>query len=211
VKHGRANLRVVSNAEELEELSVWRGISVQTLEAAGIYRDGDWWVIPYPHLTGYWYERKRWAGEDGEWPSHLGKYLSPRKAQPHLYNPLGLGPNTDEVWFAEGEMDTLALIDAGLPAVGYPGVNTIVEYDNDDEGERTVHFRRSWTLLFKHCTVVAAGDMDSAGKAAIRSILKAFRPNSYHFKVEDHDDINDWHKADPEGMLAAIDEFRRQR
>ncbi len=216
MKHGRAeHLRVVQAQEDLAELAEWRGISLETLTRAELWRDDSNyyypWRIPYLNMTGYWYDRGRLA-EGLEPPKGKGKYDSPKRAHPHLYNPLRLGPNASEVWFAEGEFDTLALIDAGVPAIGYPGVNTIVEYDDaDDDKTEKVRFRRSWKLLFDHCIVVAAGDPDEKGMKAVRGILRAFAPNAYHFKVPSQYDINDWWKEDPDGMLEAIDGFRRTR
>lgn len=196
-----------SDVTDLAELSEWRGISVETLEMAQIHvTDDGWWGIPYPNLSGFWYVRKRNPNPDGK-----PKYLSGEGEAPHLYNPLGLGPNADEVWFCEGEFDTLALIDAGVPAVGYPGVSTITEHDPESEDQEAPRrFKAEWRLLYLGAFVVAAGDMDSDGKRAIRQILRAFSPKSAHFEVNDDKDVNDWWKRDPAGMLAAIEEFRRE-
>ena len=210
MKHERADEATPERVSELTELAEWRGISIQTLLAAQVHVTEDgWWGIPYLHMTGSWYTRKRYPGTP---PAGVPKFLSPKKAQPHLYNPLRLGPNVDEVWFCEGEFDTLSLVDAGVPAIGYPGVETIVEYGDDSGEERKVRFKDSWRLLFSECTVVAAGDMDDAGKRAIRGILRAFSPNSYHFQVNTKfGDINDWWREDAAGLAGAIDEFRRER
>lgn len=195
-----------TDATDLEQLSGLRGISVDTLDMAQIHvTDDGWWGIPYPHLTGTWYVRSRNPDPEGQ-----PKYLSPKNAEPHLYNPLGLGPNVDEVWLCEGEFDTLALIDAGVPAVGYPGVSTISEHVTDSGPDDHVRFKAAWRLLFLDAYVVAAGDMDKAGKKAIRAIIRAFAPRAGHFQVsDDWDDINDWWRGDPDSMSAAINDFRK--
>ena len=192
--------------KDLEELSELRGISVETLAMAEIHRMKDgWWGIPYANLLGYWHIRAR--NPD---PKGLPKYLSGKGEEPHLYNPLRIGPNVDEVWFAEGEFDTLALIDAGVAAIGYPGVSTISEHVNDSEAEDAFRFKASWRLLFADAHVVAAGDMDSKGKMAIRAILRAFRPRSSHFQISDlWEDVNDWWKHDPKSMRHFINEHRK--
>lgn len=67
-----------------------------------------------------------------------------------LFNPDALHIPTDYIVICEGEIDTITAVQAGLPAVGFPGVSALREYsprlfagyervlilaDNDDKGQ----------------------------------------------------------------------------
>jgi len=168
----------------LELVEEHRGISVETLEALGVY-----WVdeppytirIPYPHRSGVWYERK--ALTPGYTPSkHEQKILAPSGASPHLYNPLKLGPNAGTIFICEGEYDTMSVIDCGFDAVGTQGVST---------------FNRTWARLYSGALVIIAFDGDSAGRKAahdLRTIFKDLGTNVHIMEMPDDTDCNDLHK-----------------
>jgi DNA primase len=77
------------------------------------------------------------------------KYLSAEGAGTNLYNVLDLKRDSPFICVAEGEIDTMSLSLAGLPAVGVPGVDT-------------------WQKHFSRCledfeVIYAFGDGDKAG------------------------------------------------
>ncbi len=148
--------------DELEVLAQIRGISRRVLEDAGIRRENDGrYSIPYPHRSGVW--KIRYYRPDSD-----EKYRDLPGAAFHLYNPLKLGPGEEEIWFAEGEFDTLALIDQGLSAMGVHGVTNIrkdrAEEEKDSEEEDPEKekrgFRKSWQLLFADTLCVVMFDND---------------------------------------------------
>ena len=171
-----------------------RGISVETLEEAGVWwKDDDNYPVrvPYRNLNGEWYTRVMWnpsvARESGP------KVLSPKNAEYHLYNPLRLGPNAELVFFCEGEYDTLSVIDCGFPAVGSQGTNT---------------FNPVWARLFGGAINCIAFDGDTAGVNASRTLRKFFKDQgSYAYIVgtDDTYDLNDLHQ---QGVLKEfLEEF----
>ena len=198
----------------LQGLAEQRGIAISVLRAAGIRinhggRHDDWWRIPYPHRTGTW--KHRYYNPD---PAGTPKYLDDKGATFHLYNPLRLGPGEDEVWFAEGEFDTLALIDQGLKAIGIHGVTNVkslaeLEKDSDDDEEESEgRFKRSWQLLFQDTVCVTIFDNDEAGVAPGRRLARGLDGVAFDGWVDGYGDVNDWHKADPGGLADAISSFR---
>jgi len=199
----------------LGRLAAERGISENVLRAAGIRtepRDGrhaGWWSIPYPHRTGTW--KLRYRNPD---PQSKNRYLDDQGATFHLYNPLRLGPGEDEVWFAEGEFDTLALIDQGLKAIGIHGVTnvkTLAEQQKDtgdDEEEPEGRFKRSWQLLFQDTLCITIFDNDEAGIGPGRQLARGLDGVAFDAWENGYGDVNDWHRADPEGLGDAISRFR---
>ena len=192
--------------DTLQNFANQRGIRAETLRKHGVgVRDDGWISIPYKTISGLvWHHKLRNPDRDGH-----PKYIYDRKGvEVHLYNPLGLGPNSDEVWFVEGELDALALIDIDVPAVAYPGVTTAVEWEGgDDEGR----FKNEWFLLYEFAVVVAAGETDNKeAKAAVRAIQRQWRDRAYRFDpaAGGYKDVNDWLKADRDGLVAAVQEFR---
>jgi DNA primase len=172
-------------AMSLEIVTEHRGISVDTLEEAGVWwkEDDNYNVrVPYRNLHGEWYTRvmldprknaKEWQGP---------KVLSPKNAEYHLYNPLRLGPNADLVFFCEGEYDTLSVIDCGYPAVGSQGTNT---------------FNPVWARLFGGAINCIAFDGDVAGVNASRTLRKFFKDQGSHAYLvgtSDKYDLNDLHQ-----------------
>jgi len=166
----------------LEIVEEYRGISVETLEASGVWwSDGDRYPvhIPYRNYDSEWYTRVMRDPRDNETQP---KVLSPKNAEHHMYNPLRLGPNADLVFFCEGEYDTLSVIDCGFAAVGSQGTNT---------------FNPVWARLFGGATNCIAFDGDTAGVKASRTLRKFFHDQgSYAYIVgtsEDYD-LNDLHQ-----------------
>lgn len=172
----------------IEELAQLRSLDLSTLENAGVYvRDDGQVALPYPNLTGIWYEQLHN-------PGGKPKYWNPPGAGKHLYNPAHVGPNEPEVWLCEGVFDTLTLIEAGLPAVGVPGTD----------------FKGHWALLFEEADVVLAFDPDDAGQAFAERLLDSGLFQFPHlftwpFEVEDW---NQWGNDDRPDMLEQINEFR---
>ena len=168
----------------LDEWAQSRGFTEEEVTRYGLYLRGDRVYIPYPNRHGVWYERWHTPGRDKH------RYDQPHGSSPHLYNPLRLGPNTDVVWIAEGEFDTLSLAIYEVPAVGMPGATT---------------WKRSWSHLFETATVVLALDPDEAGARAQAKLAGEFQDVA-EFEVI-YDDINDWLVEDPEGLRQAIDDL----
>jgi DNA primase len=82
-------------------------------------------------------------------PGHP-KYLGLPGDTLRLFNPEALHKSTDHLVITEGEIDAITAVQAGLPAVGLPGVSALREYtprmlkgydrvyvlaDNDDKGQ----------------------------------------------------------------------------
>lgn len=104
-------------------------------------------AIPYLTPAGVVNIRFRCA-ESHECEGHP-KYLSAEGAGTNLYNVLDLKKDSPFICVAEGEIDTMSLSLAGLPAVGVPGVDT-------------------WQKHFSRCledfdVIYAFGDGDKAG------------------------------------------------
>ena len=193
--------------DDLDTLAALRGISRHVLEQAGIRRENDGrYSIPYPHRSGYWKTRYYC-------PDARPKYLDDPGATFHLYNPLRLGPGEEEVWFAEGEFDTLALIDQGLAAIGIHGVGNVKkeraeeEKDSDDDDGNKRGFRRSWQLLFADTLCIVMFDNDEKGRPAGRQLARGLEGEVFD-GWGDYKDANAWHKSDPAGLGAAINRFR---
>lgn len=187
---------------DLDDISELRGISLDVLTRAGIYIEADsdrtgWIGLPYPHLTGTWKTRYRNPDPEGR-----PKYLDGPGAAPHLYNPLVLGPGEEEVWFCEGEFDTLALIDQGYPAVGVPGVHLV-----DDDTQRTSRTGK-WKLLFEATRCVVIFDNDQPGREAGRRLARLLDGVMFEWGDSEYNDVNSFHRDDPGGLAVALDEFR---
>ena len=200
--------------DDLDTLAALRGISHKVLDDAGIRTqiggsyDG-WYALPYPHRSGIW--KTRYYQPD---TGHGREYRDDPGAAFHLYNPLKLGSGEEEVWFAEGEFDTLALIDQGLNAIGIHGVGNVkkskAEEDKDsDETEEEVGFRRTWQLLFADTLCIVMFDNDDKGRPAGRRLARGLEGEVFDGWVDNFKDANEWHRSDPAGLGAAIDRFRR--
>lgn len=143
-------------------------------------------LIPILGRSGAWYKKQRC--DAGCHP----KYYTPPGVSLHLYNPLGLGPHSREVWIAEGEPDTWALIVAGAPALGIPGAET---------------FKKEWALLFDGADIVLSLDRDEAGLRAMdkwsEELKMKGQPCSI-FNPSPYNDLNDWLREDRDGFVAAV-------
>ncbi len=174
----------------LEEFSATRGFTEDELAKWDITTEGEVVFIPTLGRSRAWYRRiHRPNGQPKYRPEHEG-------VEQHLYNPLGLGPNSTEVWIAEGEFDTLSLVTVGAPAVGMLGATS---------------FRREWALLFSHARIILALDPDteSSEQAARVQTLAQLWPEHqverFDPQVEGgYDDLNDWFREDRKGFTRTV-------
>ena len=182
-----------------------RGLHPSTITDAGIYQVTDdtiykdWWAIPYPHRQGIWKTRYRNPVEGAK-----PKYKDEPGASFHLYNPLMLGPGEEEVWFCEGEFDTLALCELGLKAIGIHGVDNV---GSDEEKSR---FRREWKLLFKDSLNIVMFDNDTSGLESGRRLAAFLNGVVFDEWDTQYSDINDWFRGDWQGLVDALGGFRRR-
>ena len=169
---------------KLTDFASKRGFNERELDQWGIRVDGETIIIPTVGRNGPWYERTHR-------PEGVPKYESPKGVESHLYNPLGLGPHSREVWIAEGEFDTLSLVTVGAPALGILGVSS---------------FREVWTLLFKKARIVLALDPDEAGRARADKMAQLWTgPGQVSvFDPTPYGDLNDWFKADRAGFRREV-------
>ncbi|KKM02964.1 hypothetical protein LCGC14_1779220 [marine sediment metagenome] len=194
----------------MHELAQRRGLKVATLEAAGIERidtgwlDG-WYAIPYPNATGV--HKWRYSNPTpGEYP----KLRDDPGSRFHIYNPLRLGPGEPEVWFAEGEFDTLCLVEAGLPALGIHGTQNVPDEDPKAEEDKTrsSRFEPGWKWLFAGTKVVVMFDNDESGWPAGRKLAHLLDGEVFDRWDDDYGDVNDWWIGDSAGMKEAISYYR---
>ena len=191
---------------DLKELADERGLAEGTLDWAGlvVVEDGQydgWYGIPYRNATGIWKWRYRHPDRDGR-----PKYQDEFGAKFHLYNPGVLGPGHPEVWFCEGEFDTLVLWELGVPAIGIHGTANVGTEDDSEEGR----VPKSWALLFENSKVTVAFDNDEAGHRAGRRLAAGL--NGVMFEPwANYGDLNEWYKADPVGLERAVERFREHR
>jgi hypothetical protein len=168
---------------QLEQFERSRGFEPGELAEFGVRVEGDIVVIPTLGGQGAWYERTHR-------PHGSPKYESPSGSHAHLYNPLGAGPHSGEVWIAEGEFDTLSLIAVGVTAVGVLGAGA---------------FSRHWALLFEHAEVVIAFDPDEAGRTQAEKLAQLWPAGQVSFfDPSPYEDLNAWFKADRKGFEEAV-------
>lgn len=189
-------MRIVGDEFTLESFAAERRLPVDFLASHGLHvcpeggeRPG-WLAIPYPNLTGVWYQRYR-----NPEPAGQPKYWAKAGSVTHLYNPSRLGPNADLIIFTEGEFDCLALTYLGYPAVGLPGTGTTQRFQGN----------AAWRLLFDDTTIIAAFDGDEAGRTAAQRMVDMFSPRAASLAVPDGWDMNDWLKRDEGGLRAELD------
>lgn len=174
---------------DLETFAQTRGFTVEELSKWNITVDERGRVlIPTLGRAGSW-------GNRVHNPMGRPKYRNEHEGQGnHLYNPLGLGPNSREIWLAEGEFDTLSLVTVGAPAVGVLGA---------------AGFREEWALLFAGARVFVAFDPDSESEEQAKRIgaIMSLLPHAVRFDplvVGGHNDINDWFKVDRLGLKEKV-------
>lgn len=90
----------------------------------------------------------------GEPPAGVPKYLATTSTIPFLYN-ASILDTVDEVFVAEGEIDTLTLLSNGYAAVGVPGAG---------------NFKKEWVAGFTDKVVNLVLDADRAGRQGARDI-----------------------------------------
>jgi len=168
---------------DLETFAPTRGFTAEELSKYGVRVEEDTVEIPILGRGGTWYSRVHR-------PDGYPKYEGPKGMASHLFNPLGLGPGTDEVWIAEGEFDTLSLVVAGIPAVGVLGAG---------------NFNRHWQLLFEHAEIVIAFDNDDAGHKGAGKLAQLWEPGQVsRFDPSPYEDLNDFFRQNRAGFEAAV-------
>lgn len=197
----------------MNDLATRRGLKLSTLEAAGIERVDSgwlqgWYAVPYRCATGI--HKWRYSNPTpGEYP----KMRDDPGAKFHLYNPLSLGPGEPEVWFAEGEFDTLCLVEAGLPAIGIHGIQNIPDEEEEDGpaddsvDNRASRFNPNWRYLFTGTQVVVMFDNEEKSWAAGRKLANLLEGEVFD-RWGDYGDINEWYLGDRVGMLKTLARYR---
>ncbi len=148
--------------------------------------------------------------QPGEYP----KLRDDPGASFHLYNPLGLGPGEPEVWFAEGEFDTLCLVEAGLPALGIHGIQNIPDNDDDSDDEapadssRASRLNPNWRYLFTGSRVVVMLDNEEKSWAAGRKLANLLEGEVFDRWDDAYGDINEWWIGNRVGMLKTLTRYR---
>jgi DNA primase len=110
-------------------------------------------AIPYLTRSGVVDIRFRAVPPDGD-PARaiLGaKYLSMTGQTPRPFNTLALARQETFVVICEGELDTITADMAGLPAVGFPGVNS---------------WQKMFWRMFRYRRVAILADNDDKGQGA---------------------------------------------
>jgi Toprim-like len=163
-----------------------RGFDEGTFNKYQIRVEGEIVYIPTLGRHGAWYEREHR-------PQGNPKYKSPTGVESHLYNPAGIGPNSREVWFAEGEFDTITLLMVGAPAVGILG---------------TQAFKVGWRHLFDKANIVLALDSDQAGEETCVKLAQLWTAEQVtRFNPKPYGDVNEWYKEDRAGFRRAVLEW----
>jgi DNA primase len=145
-------------------------------------------AIPYLTPAGVVNLRFRCA-EARECEGHP-KYLSAEGAGTNLFNVLDLKKDSPFICVAEGEIDTMSLSLAGLPAVGVPGVDT-------------------WQKHFSRCledfeVIYAFGDGDKAGGKFSNFLARETRARP--IRMPNGKDCNDiFREQGAEGLRALIE------
>jgi DNA primase len=118
------------------------------------------------------------------------KYLSTEGAGTNLFNVLDLKKDSPFICVAEGEIDTMSLSLAGLPAVGVPGVDT-------------------WQKHFARCledfdVIYAFGDGDKAGGKFSNFLAREAKARP--IRMPSGEDCNSiFVKEGPDGLQRLID------
>lgn len=174
---------------DLASFAATRGFTEQELAAWDIRVENGVVVIPILGRKGPWYERIHR-------PGGKPKYESPKGAKAHLYNPLGLGPHSPEVWIAEGEFDTLSLITVGAPALGILGAASFIDW---------------WSLLFRNANIVLALDPDEESNEQATRVtrLASLWPEEQVSRFDPmvqggYPDLNEWFKQDRSGFRRKV-------
>lgn len=177
-----------------------RGLDLALAQEAGLCGVEE--VGPYMGMLAIPYQKR----DGGVWITRYKtfeetiRYLDEPGANTHLYNPQHLGPHTPEVWFCEGEIDTLILWQLGVPAVGMSGSTKF----------QSPIFRAAYSQLFNRARIIAATDGDKAGDEAYNDLVDVFGAGVKRLAVPKGMDINDWYLSDRQGLEEAIHELQGQ-
>jgi DNA primase len=190
----KSTSEAIPSSSELLTFLDERGISYEIAGKAGLYVEEEgkyagWLAIPYPNVKGIWKVRYRRLDEGKP------KYMDEAGAEPHLYNPQKLGPQTRTVWFTEGELDALILWQYGVHAIGVPGSSIF----------GIPEFRLAWSLLWDKSKLVAAIDNDEAGNRAAHALVEVYGDRVQRIMLPEGLDVNDMHLKDPSGLKELID------
>jgi hypothetical protein len=110
-------------------------------------------------------------------------------ADPHLYNPCVVGPGVPEVWITEGEFNALVLVELGYDAIATAGSSNALEGGDPKEKKKNPErFRKSWSYLFDHSTVIVAFDNDESGRRDGRPLARALRGHVFEWEEEHNDE-----------------------
>lgn len=168
--------RQLQNADEaLAYLQKDRGISSEALEyfRLGYVRDPQpghesfRGRISFPYITpgGIVSVRFRYLGDHGD----RSKFLYVTGDSPRPYN-CGSLRGSSTVFVCEGETDTIAAWQAGLPAIGFPGAETWMAKDKVSG----VPLGMIWSRILwnRHVTILADNDDQGAGKEFAQDIYR---------------------------------------
>jgi DNA primase len=116
---------------------------------------------------------------------HHRKYLRPEGVDTNLFNVGALGADEDYLCIAEGEIDTITLTMAGLPAIGVPGVANWKD-----------HFNR---CLDDFSALYLFADGDDAGYKLGKFLIKEVRV--VVIRMPDGQDVNSIYQGEgPDGI-----------
>lgn len=142
------------------------------LKARGLYKaaaerfqlgyDGDRITIPYLTPAGPWHVKRRCIADHDCKAVDCRKYLNTEGAEQHLYNAQAL-LDADTVVVVEGELDTISVEMAGVPAVGFPGADT---------WKKLKHFRWCFDSVNE---VIVVADGDKVGREAGKAVTDSLR------------------------------------
>lgn len=159
--------QLLKDDEALSYLTKDRGISSEALESfrLGVVRDPlvghetyrNRLTFPYLTPSGITTIRFRYLGAPGD----HSKFLSFAGDEARIYNS-GALMGAEEVYICEGETDTIAAWEAGLPAVGFPGAEIWSSRDKETGYIRGTIFSR--VFQNRKVTVLADNDDQGAGK-----------------------------------------------
>lgn len=128
-------------------------------------------AIPYIGPKGNVYGLRFRAVDDSE-----PKYLGLPGAETRLFNLRALAAAEDFIVVCEGELDAVSCTQAGVPAVGVPGVDSW-----------KAHHRR----LFDGFDVLVVGDNDKAGRGFVKKVLNEVHSARAVILGPDVNDVND--------------------
>lgn len=131
-------------------------------------------VIPYlRRMAGDWFVvglKFRKIGDDVPGAKYLGEQ------SPQLFNTIDAIDNHDEIGLCEGEIDALTASVAGVPSVGYPGVDT---------------WQPFFTPIFRgYETVWIFADGDKPGRDAAKNLKKLVGSPARIIDMPDGYDVN---------------------